>query len=258
MLRISLALVAPATRDPYLHHIPKTAGTSARLQLNSLGKWSIRHTECCFKKAPHDRPVISFLRSPTEQTYSQFLECKHDTWGKDVTRNTLFPRSGPDADDFMKWIGHFKKSTHNFNCYHPYNMQTRSFVSTCSDSHKYLPLDSLASEQAVDNMLSLTAIGITRHFRLSICVIMAILTNVLPDECKCNKTFREIHERHHVPLHSISDLNSTILYDVHKITHYDHILYQAALVKFWAQVHLLETTMKISLHCLIHKTPITR
>ena len=59
---------------PRLHHIPKTAGTSARLMLNKHGHWSIGHTECCFDTIPRDRAVVSFIRKPVEQVYSQFLE----------------------------------------------------------------------------------------------------------------------------------------------------------------------------------------
>ena len=236
--------------EPRLHHIPKTGGTSARLKLNSLGEWNIEHTECCFKSIPPQRAVVSFIRRPRDQVYSQYLECRYDIWGKSVTKNTAFPRSSSDENDFAIWLQHFEKSKYNFNCYHPYNMQTRSFLPTCLDSHSYVAMDKSLAAAAIDNMLSMTAVGITHHFKLSICVIMYILTHQFPTECNCRQEFKTVHETHGVPVHSTESLNASIMQYVHKNSHYDDMLYQAALIKFWNQVHTIEAITQSSLRCL--------
>ena len=245
ILQVSLAI------EPYLHHIPKTAGTSARAQLNEFGHWNTRHTECCFNEAAKKgKPIISFLREPVAQVFSQFLECKYDGWGKSVTEKTAFPRNPPDLVGFKEWLKHFRNSTDNFNCYHPFNMQTRSFAPDCTNSHVYLKLTRETALYATDRMLSLDAIGLTEHYRLSICIILLETQKKFPDQCKCDFKMKEKHESHGVPKHTVDSLDTETIKLIHGFIHYDRELYRAAQQAFWARVHALENIWKQNFRCL--------
>ena len=235
--------------QPCLHHIPKTAGTSARETLNKMGSWHIPHRELCFHEISSRCVSVGFIRSPSHQVFSQFLECKYDTWGKTTTRNTAFPRNLSDKDGFHWWLRHFESSTNNFGCYHPFNMQVRSFLPSCKNTHEYASITKGEAEVAIRTMHKLDVIGLTEHFKLSICVIMYIIAGDLPDECNCPSTWAAIHESHHVPPHSLVQFNSSTILMVHENTAYDHLLYVQAQQKFWRQVDYVEQKINKSLQC---------
>lgn len=234
---------------PCLHHIPKTAGTSARKTLNELGSWNIGHTELCFHQIARSCETVGFIRTPSHQVFSQFLECKYDTWGKQMTRTTNFPRNLSDADGFHWWLRHFESSTDNFRCYHPFNMQTRSFLPNCTDTHRYNDITPHLAKVAIRRMHDLDAVGITEHFKLSICVIMYIITGHLLGKCHCPSEWVAIHDAHNVPAHSVYRLNSSTMRMVHENTAYDHVLYVEAQQKFWKQVEMVEQKTQKSLEC---------
>ena len=239
------------SEEPWLHHIPKTAGTSARFQLNELGNWHIKHTECCFRLASKRRPVVTFIRNPVDHVMSQFLECKYDSWGLKVTEKTKFPRRSNDKEDFLSWLLHFEDNDKDdFNCYNPVNMQTRSFSPTCTTSHHFASVDDNIFNRALNAMLSVEAIGITHEYKLSICVIMFKLTKVLPQMCDCNQVFKQYNITHGVPYHNSLGLSSDARRLIEKYTKYDEKLYVAALQRFWEDVHYVEKTVGKSLKCM--------
>ncbi len=156
------------TMLPLYLHVSKTGGTSFKEELLKYGytadwkKYGVKnYSEYTMKfnlklfsiktngtKIPF---TFTLIRSPRSHVHSMFLECKHDSWGKRTTNNTLFPRKGSDKDDFTEWIDHFYNNWNkiddetlrnitldNFNCYHPYNFQTRALSDDCGSSiHKF-------------------------------------------------------------------------------------------------------------------------
>lgn len=237
----------------FLHHIPKTAGTSAYLDLNRITHSRIGSQECCYVNAANSSSnIVSFLRDPTEHVYSQFLECKYDKrWGTKVTKNTSFPRNGNDVSDFLLWLRHFQKvNATDFNCYHPYNMQTRSFDPYCTDTHKYLKFSETAPMVAVHNMMSLSFVGLQDLYRLSLCMMVYFTLKYFPDECKCGQSMKTHKITHFVPTHSVRDLNTEHFELIDSYTQFDKTLYRIAVERFWVNVKSAERNLNMSLSCM--------
>ena len=125
-LHLSLELSIKRGEDNILFvHIPKTAGMSFRYTINKEGDFDVQHTELCFKELFHDYRkssrqlpfTLSFFRAPRPHVYSQFLECKYDSWGKRVTSRTRFPRHNSDKKDFETWVDHFFMVSDGANSY---------------------------------------------------------------------------------------------------------------------------------------------
>jgi hypothetical protein len=127
MLRLALLLCwaqrlsADEFREPgqavRFTHIPKTGGTSLRVDLQPRGV-EIGHLEYC-AGAPEVGFLeggfnFVFLRSPRAHVLSQYLECRYDKWGQTMTAmlpEFPFPRNGSDEDGFAEWVKHFHSST---------------------------------------------------------------------------------------------------------------------------------------------------
>lgn len=99
---------------------------------------------------------VALFREPRSHVLSQYLECRYDTWGEEVTERydtelraqnkdlaqggEMFPRSHKEDfyKDFDLWVDHFYRlkedGTHgpkgDFGCYNPWNMQVRQM--SCS------------------------------------------------------------------------------------------------------------------------------
>ena len=78
--------------------------------------------------------TVVFLRDPYRHVLSQYMECKYDTWGQQVTRGTGFPGTHKMEEvlgGFEEWVRHFVKGKAilggrgAYNCYNPWNMQAR-------------------------------------------------------------------------------------------------------------------------------------
>ena len=157
-----------------------------RFTINNGGQFGTEHTEKCYvelykaykDRKPNKEPfIMSFFRAPRAHVYSQFLECKHDNWGKRVTKGSDFPRQHGDPEDFATWVDHFYDSWNKevfmrfpiyyyyhyplffitkpqdepekrkielecFHCYHPYNMQSRAMSNECDVLHYLAPSQS--------------------------------------------------------------------------------------------------------------------
>lgn len=73
-----------------LLHIPKTAGFTLLRAWNKLfPDAKIEQHEACYETYVNPNYFNTvFLRNPLDHVFSQFLECKYDDWGRDVTKNT--------------------------------------------------------------------------------------------------------------------------------------------------------------------------
>lgn len=114
-------------------HIPKTGGTSFHYEFSKQIKYGKKSHYCLYayenKTIKHN--VIAIFRDPLHHVYSQYLECKYDSWGKTVTKGTNFPREKENemsgvVPSFLKWLEHFSSGNKDdFNCLYPIDFQTR-------------------------------------------------------------------------------------------------------------------------------------
>lgn len=261
-----------STPRVYLHHIPKTAGTSARLDLTKRlrQKPPVGHTECCVGTAfrvgtAQNATIVTLLREPRAHVLSQFLECKYDEWGKRVTRRTSFPRNGTDASDFRQWLRFFapatnddgaqraraKTKTSNYGCYHPYNMQTRTLVPRCKDTHAFLTLTPADLDAATKNLARIDVVGLTERYTTSICLAVYAATHHLPPDCACHK--RSAHKVHHVthgvPPHNVSAVGEEEKGIIDRLTEYDRHTYEAARQRFRGDVQRVTRETRIDIDC---------
>jgi hypothetical protein len=243
------------TIDPHalrIHHIPKTAGTSLRYDLNRHLGLSIPHTECCF----HDRPdmvQVTMFREPRAHVLSQYLECRFDSWGQRATRGSAFPRSHDVETDFVSWLKHMKTSPDNFGCYHPYNMQVRSLMSSCRNSHAYLELekDTWKWVQSKISAKHLLAFGITEDYTTSLCVIEYRISGRLPSWCECDKRSGAsiTHVRHGVPHQSVSNLTGSTQLLIDAFVEQDQLLYATITEMYEREVAVVEDQLGMTLRC---------
>jgi len=238
-----------------------TAGMSFRFTINDRGDFGCEHTEKCYTELvdayetrhPHDgHPFVStFLRAPRAHVYSQFLECKYDNWGKRVTKGTEFPRSKYDHSDFSHWVSHFYNSWNKeddssarvmteeaYHCYHPYNMQCRALSDNCNTVHYLEPGEAQSVEDmevnAKNNMLDASFVGIVELYDASMCLfwIKSKQQDNIDDFCNPNRQDNEGDVTHHVPPHSIDDIQDSVWHRVDAMTKYDSLLYYNGLVRF--------------------------
>ena len=254
-------------------HIPKTAGMSFRFTINNHGKFGAEHTEKCYvelyekyiKKNDGEPFSVAFFRSPRAHVLSQFLECKYDNWGKRVTKGTEFPRHASDRKDFEVWVNYFydswnKKNENatreieldSFHCYHPYNLQSRAMSDDCIAQHYLSPTQSTKGMGiiAIENMMSLTCVGITELYAASLCLFWVKAGHTETMDLFCNPAlesyYSESHVTHHVPEHKTSDIHEGIWKKVDKMTLFDLILYQNAVVRFLHEFDRLVTKARYS------------
>jgi hypothetical protein len=137
--------------------------------------------------------MLTFLRSPRDHVYSQYLECKYDHWGIEQTNGTNFPRDYDDVSGAKIWIDYFqnwKITDGDFNCYNPINMETR--VLTCNNNqvdlrHEINIYDDENSkkreELAIQHLESVDWVGLTELYHESWCVLMYQLNHTMPIKC---------------------------------------------------------------------------
>lgn len=247
-------------------HIPKTGGDSFMKDapvLMKVGDTLKGNDEVTIPdtKAPLSTMAV-FIRQPVHHVYSQFLECKYDSWGKATTKNTNFPREqmNVSSSGFTSWLHHFyavkddlNSSTpiiyDYFNCYNPWDMQTR-FLSLDFGRNMF-KIPPLAV--ALRNLKSVMFVGLTDFYRESGCLFKYHSTGRLSHACACNssstlpndknvtteaetETFIPSHLTHNVPPHSIHDLNEEQLKMIHTMTNLDAKVFHLALEIFYNRV----------------------
>lgn len=256
-------------------HIAKTAGSSLRVDLFRRLHIAVNHTQFCFGEL-HRRPVcsgrlVTMLRSPREHVLSQYLECRFDGWGQNVTRGKHFPKSSSDFYlDFERWVHHFASRglmgttgpPNDFGCYNPINFMTRQLA--CSrpgaaevgPNHHLPDPSNITLRVAMDNLRRVDAFGLTELYEASWCVLAHKLHGTLPGECKhdcqaergaAKKAFT--HVTHGVPPHSVSSVPAAVLREVDAITATDIDLYRIGVILFLAEVSQLEARYSTTIIC---------
>ena len=234
----------------HIHHIPKTAGTSLRLDLNEFLHLNIPHTECCFR--PDERyHFVTFLRTPLHHVLSQYLECRYDIWGIKVTKHTNFPNTGTIEEGFRRWLNYTYTHEDNFNCYHPYNMQVRSIVKACQNSHKYLSLNTTSLVEARQQLSKFVVVGVTEDYIGGLCLMIYRLRRTLPKWCACEqRSHVTVHNvTHGVPPHNVDNFSPQTLSLAREFVQYDEELYNFGLAKYREDIAALEKQLGLRLQC---------
>ena len=215
-------------------HIPKTGGQTLMKELDVLFKkrpeiWQKPkfNSERCKNYFPKNHFLTVLLRSPRAVVLSQFLECKHDTWGKRLTKRwDAFPHSrhgaAGDADDFGDWVRHFTapawvprgnrstSPTNDFGCYSPQNLQTRQLSTECHGNphhvdahHGGWPMTPEWAAEAVAVLSDFDFVGLQDWWELSLCLLRYSLRVKLPERCfNASSDATEltgVHIRHGLP-----------------------------------------------------------
>lgn len=248
-----------------LIHIPKTAGTSFYEQYKhriTFKRPSPGNDERSYNYLNNNDSknyaLMTFFRNPRNHVYSQYLECKWDSWGKKVTAGTNFPRDIKEDENrgytpaFEQWLLHFNVTpftTNMYNCYQPYNMQTRYFETSQKDAHNFKPDGTVFTDKAAQRIKDLWFFGITEHYTTSTCLFEYKVTGELPDYCDCTheKKVAPQHEKrvtHFVPTHSIDVLSKRTVKLIDLLILQDNLLYTFALSLFKRRVRELSTQTK--------------
>lgn len=255
-------------------HIPKTAGASFLVESPRhmpVGTTLQGNREKTFLGTPGlSEDMVILLRQPIKHCLSQFMECKHDEWGKVVTTGTAFPRSSDnnntnftDYDDFEVWVDHFLNHTEfgkrfAFHCYDPYNLQTRFLV---NNRYARFVRDATELEPSLDvaksNLDSIGLVGISDYYEASVCLFEyhTLGGKLLPEYCTCQGSRLQLFDKnmtrltHHVPKHSIHGLHAKLFQKVHRLVRVDLQLYDYALRRFQRQLQKVRITTGVDLLC---------
>lgn len=214
-------------------------------------------------------PEIIFFREPRSHVLSQFLECKYDEWGQQTTLKWNFPgylKLNDTMLGFDTWVKHFNdialtkfREASAYNCYDPFNMQTRYLTMEYKECHfaksaKGRWPNITVARQVMDRI---QVVGIVAHYPASLCLFeyFAGGQKFLTENCqvcedgrmKVAKTLS--HETHGVPKHSISTVSNKTLAMIDEMTRIDKELYEIALERFYHQVSLVQNTTGVDLLC---------
>lgn len=253
----------------YYHvHIPKTAGVSFLRDILSilpddagLFSWEACYSEMTGMVEQHSNGtgphrMITMLRKPSEHVYSEYLECADTPWGKAIRSE-----SGAEEEDvasFTSWLQHFaQNSTDDFNCYHPFNMQSRAL--SCdypSDPHHYDgELNSAMTAAAFRAMEETFFVGLVEYYQESLCLFHSkVVESALPSWCDCKQkgawnAKAVTNATHNVPEHSLHDLSSADMDIVNSLTEHDQMLYNAAYERFKKDIAAEEEKRGVKIMC---------
>jgi len=242
-------------------HIAKCSGRSFEREIVPA-----KSGQNCYKLGKSSSMMnVVFLRSPRAHVYSQFMQCKHDRFGRRVTKKTAFPRSKDDIYDLRIWLDHFIQimdkeprqfgPENDFNCMDPRNMQTRymSCDWTRSEAHPdHAHQDDDDIDEAIRNVRKATFIGLTDFYHESICMLQFRSTKILPLTCQCtdlggnateNQSDGHVHYTHSqdgVPKHSVHNLPMDVLKLEDRLTNWDQRLFLFALDRFLRDIRIAE------------------
>lgn len=207
--------------------------------------------------------VASIFREPHEHVRSMWRECVYSDWGKKVTAQSGFPTGSTDAHGFARWVRTFTSwdrvgKAKAFNCYAPYNVQTRYF--TCK-----LPIRpglphfvwSRRKEElqpsvkaAIQNVRRLNAIGISEFYGTSLCLISYTCTGSLPGGCTCTSWENQsvTYDTRGAPMRKFN-VSAETQKAVSELTRTDRALYTAVLAEFAARLRQAENQLNRRILC---------
>lgn len=249
-------------------HIPKTAGSSFYEQHKKTHKFLLRapgpdeksftEYQKRIKKKGYYR-LFTFFRKPEKHVYSMYLECKYDWWGKRVTKGTKFPRIRHEdvakgvTPGFDLWLNHFIKhpnTTDMFNCYHPFNMQTRYMMSNEIEPHNYDVSSHEFNNVTKQRIKSLWFFGLTEYYSLTVCAMDLLITGYSTSECNCTlgespRVTKEKRITHGVPPHPYKVLSNNTKDMVNTMIQHDVKLYDFASALFFERIKGIEKQYNI-------------
>jgi hypothetical protein len=252
-------------------HIPKTAGTSARLDLKKLrpNKKMLRSMQKCFMDTPMKKAkYLYFLRNPSDHVYSQFAMCRDSSFGMNQTKGRSFPRSTDRMADYDSFLNHFIALTpsnvgaaHDFGCQDPRDTLARHlscsrlfntpirFQGVHPANHAFTPPPNL--DVALSNIHAADFVGITYLYEESICYLNYVVTNKMPSVCY-HEEHQNVSNTDHVFSHksygvqhvSASELAQPAVMDkVANITALDSVVFRNGLLRFLCDLRFLEQSL---------------
>lgn len=173
-------------------------------------------------------------------------------------------------DSFEQWVAQWdalrkRNETKAFCCYDPVDMQ--SYILSCpantmiDESYgihvmKKPRLQVEANvELALQNLEALWFVGLVEAYQESICVFLALATNMLPPYCNCEDSTLWWHgvpytnEDHDSRAHSISEIAEETLRTVDSLTVGDRRLYAAGVGRFLEDLSKVERTHGVRILC---------
>ena len=228
-----------------------------------------------------EEPDYQFIsvRSPMHHVWSQFTEIKYDGWGKMITRDTDFLRSGDTADsdliDFESWLDHFITPDGSFlsdpygpkyDGYNPANMQARYLTSKLPNPHLVNDGDTFEPSEmnAIESYKEHDWVAIIDFFHESLCLLYYRFQpterglnaqKYLNEKCTCNaqqeSSVSAVHVVHHDGGHrsSLLDLSPNIKEKIMNLTKIDRPVFKNILQDFMHDMIWLETILGRRILC---------
>ena len=168
---------------------------------------------------------------------------------------------------FSEWLQHVSSGYDDFNCYHPFNMQTR-YLSCATRKGRteeskgpppehHLFQANVNLTRAFTNLQRIGFVGIADFYTQSVCAFEVFVSG--RTKCWCendgvfNSTLRtsdlQYHFEHGVPGHSVGDLTAQHLSLIDKLTRLDQGVYAVALYRFWMFVDAASNQTGVNLRC---------
>ena len=209
-------------------HIPKTAGSSVVRDLEKITTVGVRiyhrYPRLMAKELPYkyirnlSGKTFTMFRNPVTHLMSLFLQCKYGKWGIEVTNGTSFPRvMNETTGGFSTWVDHFLNGPflNDFNCYNPWNMQTRYLTMAYNKSRGYLQAHHLFEnipkepneKDGYDVLRDIESFGMKEFYRETLCLYHYYVYNNVHATCRCQQ-FNETREMHGLPRDR--DINPTV------------------------------------------------
>ncbi|CAJ1400162.1 unnamed protein product [Effrenium voratum] len=259
-------------------HIAKTAGTSFQVDGGSLVQPAMEffhNGEACFDVTETLLPNATYavlFRSPVPHILSQFLHCKEF-----VLPAAGFCKSFAEGDvyeGFDRWVAYFEKlrgkphptdfeglRKEAFNCYNPWNMQTRYFAQQTDQEigthewHCHVTLNSYEpSAERAKRILTerVHFLGISDMYTETLCLLHFLMHNDVPHTCSCGGPgpLKEMsHDDHGLPEHGVDELPRHLHEQLSEFVQEDIRLYAFALDRFEAELRRASKSTGVQMVC---------
>lgn len=254
-------------QELFLLHIPKTGGTSLNAEFKKLKLRSNKNQsvhvgsgEFCFEQSQmHNRFSFTIMRSPRSHVISQFMHMFTHSHSKNGVHTHGYPHQYDDRSidkELEHWLDHFEygkwkleNGSYADPSYNPRNLQTRVLANLQRNDNchsekvfvertdKELFFKSLLD--AMENLSKLNLVGLTELYPESICLLVHIVADSLPDYCgKCNAetgnivNHAESHVTHGVKAPTEKDFDRNTIHKIDQLTSNDRALYAYGVREF--------------------------